>query len=74
MGDWQLLETPTDEVPASRRIDSGVGLTGGGDLTSDRMLSVNFGTAAGTVMEGDTTTISVGQAQEITDNTTDTPR
>lgn len=33
----------TDAVPSSRTISAGAGLTGGGDLTANRTLSVNFG-------------------------------
>lgn len=33
-------------------IATGAGLTGGGDLSANRTLAVNFGTAAGTVCQG----------------------
>lgn len=36
-------------------VSAGTGLTGGGDLSANRTLSVNFGTTAGTVAEGDHT-------------------
>lgn len=39
-------------VPTTRTITAGTGLTGGGDLSADRTLSASFGTAAGTVMQG----------------------
>ncbi len=39
-------------VPSAREIKAGTGLTGGGDLSADRTLSVNFGTTAGTVCQG----------------------
>lgn len=39
-------------VPTTRQVIAGSGLTGGGDLTADRTLTVNFGTAAGTVVQG----------------------
>lgn len=39
-------------VPTSRLISSGTGLTGGGDLTADRTLSVVYGTSASTALEG----------------------
>jgi hypothetical protein len=42
----------TGVVPAERTITAGTGLIGGGSLDADRTLSVNFGTTAGTVCEG----------------------
>ncbi|QDK03089.1 minor tail protein [Mycobacterium phage SydNat] len=39
-------------------ITAGTGLTGGGDLTSNRTLSVNFGSAAGTVCQGNDSRLS----------------
>lgn len=36
-------------------LSAGTGLTGGGDLSANRTLNVDFGTAAGTVAEGDHT-------------------
>jgi hypothetical protein len=41
-------------VPPGRQVIAGAGLTGGGDLTSDVQLAVNFGTTPGTVMDGGT--------------------
>src|SRR5699024_496458 len=35
-------------------INAGTGLTGGGNLSSNRTINVNFGTTAGTVMQGNT--------------------
>ena len=40
-------------VPATRQVIAGTGLTGGGPLSSDVTLDVDFGTTAGTVAEGD---------------------
>ncbi len=40
-------------APTSRTITAGGGLTGGGDLTTNRTLAVAFGTTAGTVAAGD---------------------
>jgi len=40
------------KVPTSRQIISGTGLTGGGDLTADRTLTVSYGTTAGTAAQG----------------------
>lgn len=39
-------------VLSTRQVIAGTGLTGGGDLSADRTLAVNFGTAAGTVAQG----------------------
>jgi hypothetical protein len=53
-------------TPPSRLITAGDGLTGGGDLTADRTLSVVFGTTAGTVMAGDDTRIGSGLQADTT--------
>lgn len=45
-------------VPTSRAITAGTGLTGGGDLTADRTLAVDFGTGAGKVTQGNDTRLS----------------
>jgi hypothetical protein len=50
------------DVPSSRTIAAGAGLTGGGDLSQDRALSVQFGTTAGTVAQGNDSRIA-GAAQ-----------
>jgi len=42
----------TGVVPVERTITAGNGLTGGGSLTTNRTLSVKFGTTVGTVCEG----------------------
>ena len=39
-------------VPETRTIVAGTGLTGGGDLSANRAFNVLFGTASGTVCEG----------------------
>ena len=39
-------------VPSSRQIISGIGLSGGGNLSANRTLSVNYGTTAGTAAQG----------------------
>jgi hypothetical protein len=38
--------------PSTRQILAGTGLSGGGDLTADRTLTVAYGTAAGTAAQG----------------------
>ena len=45
-------------VPTSRSISAGTGLSGGGDLTANRTLSVSFGSSAGTVCEGNDARLS----------------
>lgn len=55
---WQPI---TGFVPTTRSILSGTGLTGGGDLSVDRTLSVVFGTAVGTVAQGNDSRINNGQ-------------
>lgn len=50
-------------------ISAGTGLTGGGDLSTNRTLNVDFGTAAGTVAEGDDARLS--DAREWTAATVD---
>jgi hypothetical protein len=47
-----------DYVQTSRSISSGTGLSGGGDLTADRTLSVDYGTIAGTAAEGNDSRLS----------------
>lgn len=46
------------KVPTSRLITAGTGLTGGGDLTTDRTLEVSFGVLGGTACEGDDSRLS----------------
>jgi hypothetical protein len=48
----------TGVVPVHRTILPGAGLTGGGALNRDLMLSVKFGTTAGTVCEGNDSRLS----------------
>ena len=53
-----LLGTPVESeggtgISTSRQIIAGTGLSGGGDLTADRTLSVQYGTTAGTAARGD---------------------
>lgn len=44
--------------PTTRAIASGTGLTGGGDLSSDRTLAVAYGTSAGTAAQGNDSRIT----------------
>lgn len=46
------------KVPTSRTITAGTGLTGGGDLTADRTLTVSYGTTAGTAAQGNDSRIT----------------
>ncbi len=52
-------------TPPSRQILAGLGLTGGGDLTTDRTFAVQFGTTTGTVVAGDDSRIG-GAVQAAT--------
>jgi hypothetical protein len=45
-------------VPTSRNVSSGTGLSGGGDLTADRTLSVLYGTTSGTATAGNDARLS----------------
>jgi hypothetical protein len=45
-------------VPTSRSISAGTGLTGGGDLTANRTLTVSYGSTAGTACEGNDARLS----------------
>ncbi|MDD5511813.1 MAG: hypothetical protein PHI12_13530, partial [Dehalococcoidales bacterium] len=50
-------------ITAGRTITAGTGLSGGGDLTQDRSFSVDYGSTAGTAVEGDTqVTVTAGNA------------
>ena len=55
--------TLSGKVSKSRRINSGTGLSGGGNLTVDRTLSVKYGTTAGTAAQGNDSRI-VGAEQQ----------
>lgn len=46
------------KAAASRQILTGTGLSGGGDLTADRTLTVNYGATAGTAAEGNDVRLS----------------
>lgn len=48
---------PTVNSIAARQIIAGTGLTGGGDLTADRTLTVAYGTTAGTATQGNDTRV-----------------
>ncbi len=50
-------------VPTSRQIIAGTGLTGGGDLTADRTLTVAYGTTTGTAAAGDDSRITGAAAK-----------
>lgn len=39
-------------IPSTRAVNSGAGLTGGGDLSADRTLAVSYGSSAGTAAQG----------------------
>jgi hypothetical protein len=45
-------------VPTSRSISAGTGLTGGGDFTANRTLTVSYGTTSGTACQGNDARLS----------------
>jgi len=47
--DAEWIAVPGGDVPSSRQVAAGTGLTGGGSLAADRTLAVDFGTSAGQV-------------------------
>ena len=51
--------------PVARTISAGTGLTGGGDLSANRTLSVSFGSTAGSVCEGNDPRLSGGGAPSM---------
>jgi hypothetical protein len=57
----------TNSVPTSRTITAGNGLTGGGDLSANRTLAVDFGTLAGTAAQGNDSRIvnAVPNSREV---------
>ena len=56
--DVTLDATDVGAVPTARTITAGTGLTGGGDLSADRTLTVTYGTTAGTAAAGDDARLS----------------
>lgn len=50
--------TESGGVPTSRTISAGTGLTGGGDLTANRTLTVAYGTTSGTACQGNDSRLS----------------
>lgn len=46
------------KVDSTRTVSSGTGLTGGGDLSANRTLSVSYGTTAGTAAQGNDARLS----------------
>lgn len=49
-------------VPTTRRVNSGTGLTGGGDLSADRTLVVTYGTSSTSAARGDDARLSDARA------------
>lgn len=47
-----LVAADVGAAPVGRSVTAGTGLTGGGDLSADRSLAVDFGTGAGEVTQG----------------------
>ena len=53
-----LITDLAAKAPTSRAINSGTGLTGGGDLSADRTLAVSFGTSGTTACVGNDSRLS----------------
>jgi len=53
-----VADLESDKAEKSTTISAGTGLTGGGDLSANRTISVNFGTSSGTVCQGNDTRLS----------------
>jgi hypothetical protein len=62
-GTADITVSDATKVPTSRTVDTGTGLTGGGDLSANRTLAVTYGTGAGTAAEGNDARIT-GAAQK----------
>lgn len=62
----------TGAVPNTRSVSAGTGLSGGGDLTTNRTLSVQYGTTAGTAAQGNDARLS--DTRTPTDNTVGTAK
>ncbi|WP_421998234.1 phage tail protein [Roseovarius confluentis] len=59
-----ILLSPSDNVVASRRVDTGSGLTGGGDFTQDRTHAIDWSTLDTEDTAEDTDTIAVRKASD----------
>jgi hypothetical protein len=53
------------KAAAARQITAGTGLSGGGDLTADRSLTVTYGAVAGTAVQGNDVRVTADQAAGI---------
>lgn len=53
------------QAPIARKISAGTGLSGGGDLTADRTLSVSYGTTAGTAAQGNDSRITNALRRDV---------
>jgi hypothetical protein len=51
-----------DRVVTTRQVIAGTGLTGGGDLSADRTLTVAYGSASGTAVQGNDARVTADQA------------
>lgn len=56
------LPTVPNKADKSITISAGTGLSGGGDLSANRSLSVSYGTTAGTAVQGNDTRVTADQA------------
>lgn len=61
-GSDALTAADVGAVPTTRTITAGTGLTGGGDLSANRSLTVSYGTSAGTAAQGNDSRLSDDRA------------
>lgn len=64
-GNVELTAEDLDAVPETRQVIAGDGLTGGGVLSANVTLDVNFGTTAGTTAEGNDARIVGAQQRGV---------
>ncbi|WP_060875251.1 head fiber protein [Myroides odoratus] len=69
-GFYTKAESDDKYVLNTRTITAGTGLTGGGSLIANRTLAVNFGTAAGTVAQGNDVRFHTHSNKTVLDETT----
>ncbi len=60
------VSNATTAANLTRSIEAGTGLSGGGELTEDRTLNVDFGSSAGTACEGNDSRLAPDRTRKIT--------
>ena len=64
-GVWHAIETTGGYVPGTRLVSAGTGLSGGGDLTADRTISLTVPTASGTYTPTLTNTANISSSSAL---------